>query len=110
MIIFMHIRLQLGLRRVMVRVSCMVRFSVRDNFTFGVRVIQVAVLYCNSEATQTHRIYRSHRHRPQPLFKSIPLCPRMGNPWLFHAYFTFLALGPRPGNSGLTLNRFSGYR
>ena len=42
---------------VRVRVSCRVRFSVRVSFTVrvSVRVIQVAILSCNCEATQQCR-------------------------------------------------------
>ena len=52
------VRLQLGSRWVRVRVSCRVRFSVRVSSTVrvSVRVIQVAILSCNCEATQQRRI------------------------------------------------------
>ena len=42
---------------VMVRVSCRVRFSMRVSFMVkvSVRVIQVAILSCNCEATQPRR-------------------------------------------------------
>ena len=57
MIAFMHCKA--GLRWVGVRVSFRVRFSMRVSFTVkvSVRVIQVAILYCNCEATQPRRIY-----------------------------------------------------
>ena len=44
---------------VRVRVSCRVRFSVRVSFTVrvSVRVIQVAILSCNCEATQQRRCF-----------------------------------------------------
>ena len=44
---------------VRVRVSCRVRFSVRVSFTVRVsaRVIQVAILSCNCEATQQRRLF-----------------------------------------------------
>ena len=59
MIAFMLVRLQTGIKScgVRVRVSCSVRFSVRISFTVKVTVgvIQVAILSCNCEATQTRR-------------------------------------------------------
>ena len=41
----------------MVRVSCRVRFIMRVSFTVkvSVRVVQVAILSCNCEATQPRR-------------------------------------------------------
>ena len=59
MIAFMHcktvVRITVGW--VSVRVSCSFRFSVRVSFTVrvSVMVIQVAILSCNCEATQTRR-------------------------------------------------------
>ena len=40
------------------RISCRVRFSIRISFTVrvSVRVIQVAILSCNCEVTQTRRL------------------------------------------------------
>ena len=69
MIAFMHLNskatvmIKVGVR---VRVSCMVRFRVLVSFTVRVslRVIQLAILFCNCEVTYTHRNVKLYLHLP----------------------------------------------